>query len=266
MATAVALGLALEALARLRTAWARRRRGFLALGDREGNAAVRACAVVMVLVAGLAASTSRGGISAFAAAALLLPFASRRRGPTALAVAGLVATGVAWIGLGGYFSAFTRGFRASRVDLWADMARMWPAFPVFGDGWNAFPTAYAGYQTVWRTDWIGEAHNEYLQVLLDAGVLGAALVLALLAVLARAALERARMSAVDLGVFGALAALAFHNLVDFNWQIPANAATWVALAALACRPLEFEPADLHPPGHRRLSAFGDPLEAAAGSP
>jgi O-antigen ligase len=243
-----------------------RRRGFLALGDAEGNAAVRACVVVMVLVAGLASSTSRGGISAFAAAALLLPFASRRRGPTALVVAGLVATGVAWIGLAGYFSAFSRGFRASRVDLWADMARMWPAYPVFGDGWNAFPTAYAWYQTVWRTDWIGEAHNEYLQVLLDTGVLGAALVLALFGVLARAALERARTSTVDLGVFGALAALALHNLVDFNWQIPANAATWVALAALACRPLEFEPAELHRSGRPRPAVLGDPLEAAAGCP
>jgi len=35
---------------------------------------------------------------------------------------------------------------------------------------------------------------------------------------------------------GALLGLALDNLVDFNWQIPANAATFVALAGLACRP------------------------------
>ena len=35
--------------------------------------------------------------------------------------------------------------------------------------------------------------------------------------------------------FCALLVLALHNLVDFNWQIPANAATWIALGALALK-------------------------------
>ena len=38
MAAALALGFALEALARLRAAWARRRHGFLLLGEAEGQA------------------------------------------------------------------------------------------------------------------------------------------------------------------------------------------------------------------------------------
>jgi hypothetical protein len=37
-------------------------------------------------------------------------------------------------------------------------------------------------------------------------------------------------------VLGALVGLALNALVDFSWQIPANAATWTALAALATRP------------------------------
>ncbi len=45
-----------------------------------------------------------------------------------------------------------------------------------------------------------------------------------------------------MGLFGGLLALAVHALVDFNWQIPANAATYVALAALAFR--EAGPEDL----------------------
>ena len=235
MATSLALGFALEALARLRAAWARRRRAFLTLGESEGNAAVRAGAVVMVLVAGLVASNSRGGISAFAAAALLLPLATHQRRRTGLAIAALIGTGVAWIGLGGYLSAFSRGVRASRLELWADMARMLPDFPVLGAGWNAFATAYPWYQTVWRTDWIGEAHDEYLQLLLDTGVVGGAVGAALLALVLKGALARARRGGLELGLFGALVGLALHNLVEFNWQIPANAATWVALAALAGR-------------------------------
>ncbi len=64
------------------------------------------------------------------------------------------------------------------------------------------------------------------------------LVAGLFLVALRGALARARHSPVELGLFGALAGFAFHELVDFNGQIPANAATFVALAALAARPRE----------------------------
>jgi O-antigen ligase len=238
MAAPLAVGFALEAISRLRAAWERRRRGWLLLGEREGNAVVRWSAVVMVIVAGLLASQSRGGVSAFALAALLLPLASRRRRRTAIAVALLVGLGVLWIGLGGVLSAFeVRGIQRSRLDLWRDMLPMVPRFPVFGVGWNAFATAYPWYQTIWKTEWIGEAHNDYLQVLLDGGIVGLALVTSLLAVFFRGALARAARSPLDLGILGALLGFAIHGLVDFNGQIPANAATAIALAALAVSPL-----------------------------
>jgi O-antigen ligase len=146
----------------------------------------------------------------------------------------LATLGVAWIGLGGIIGAFeSRGIQGSRLDLWVDMVPLVPDFPVFGVGLNAFSTVYPLYQTVGRTEWIGEAHNEYLQVLLDLGLVGALLVGALLVLVFRAAHRGASRGGLDLGVFGALLGLAIHNLVDFNWQIPANAATWIALAALA---------------------------------
>jgi O-antigen ligase len=237
MAAPLAIGFALEALSRLRAAWERRRRGWLLLGEAEGSAVMRWSSVVMLIVAGLLASKSRGGVSAFAFATLLLPLASRRRRRTALAAALLVGLGVAWIGLGDIVAAFAaRGIRGSRLDLWRDMLPMVPRFPVFGVGWNAFATAYPWYQTVWKTDWIGEAHNDYLQVLLDGGLVGAALVAGLLAVVFRGALGRAGRSPLDLGILGALLGFALHELVDFNGQIPANAATGIALAALAVKP------------------------------
>jgi O-antigen ligase len=234
MAAALATGAALGALDDLRQAWRARRHGWLALGQSEGNAFVRWAAVVMVLVAGLVASGSRGGVSAFGLTAILLPLASGRRRSTAIAVGLLATLGIAWIGLGGIVAAFeTRGIQGSRLDLWADMLPMVPDFPVFGLGLNAFSSAYPFYQTVWRTEWIGEAHNEYLQVLLDLGIVGVVLVSGLLVLVFRAAWRNASRGGLELGLFGALLVLAIHNLVDFNWQIPANAATWVALAALA---------------------------------
>ncbi len=234
MAAALATGATLGAVDRLRQSWRNRRHGWLALGATEGNAVVRWAAVVMVLVAGLVASGSRGGVSAFGLTALVLPFASGRRRTTAIAVVLLATLGVAWIGLGGIVGAFeARGIKGSRLDLWADMLPLVPDFPIFGVGLNAFATAYPLYQTVWRGEWIGEAHNEYLQVLLDLGLLGTLLVGTLLVLVFRSALRGAARGGLELGLFGALLGLAIHNLVDFNWQIPASAATWLALAALA---------------------------------
>ena len=181
MAAPLAIGFALEAISRLRAAWERRRRGWLLLGESEGNAVLRGSAVVMVVVAGLLASRSRGAVSAFALAALVLPLVSRHRRRTALVVSLLVGLGLAWIGVSDILSAFeARGVKGSRLDLWRDALSMVPRFPIFGDGWNAFATAFPWYQTVWKTDWVGEAHNDYLQALIDGGAVGAALVAALL--------------------------------------------------------------------------------------
>jgi O-antigen ligase len=247
MAAPLAIGFALEAIARLRAAWGRRRRGWLLLGEREGNAVLRWSAVVMVIVAGLLASRSRGGVSSFALAGLFLPLASRHRRRTALVVCVLVGLGLAWIGVGDVLSAFeVRGVKGSRLDLWRDMLPMVKHFPLFGDGWNAFATAFPWYQTVWKTDWIGEAHNDYLQVLIDGGAVGAGLVAALLAVVLRGALARASRSPLELGLFGALLGFALHGLVDFNGQIPANAATAIALAAVAVERPAPDPASRRP--------------------
>jgi O-antigen ligase len=256
LATPVAIGLAIDALSRLAARWRRRKRGYLALGDPEAASALGWSAVVMTLVAGLLASTSRGAIAAFLATALVMPLAARHRRRTAAAVLVLAALGLAWVGLDGFLGGFGRGVRASRVDLWADMLPMWRHFPLFGEGWNAFAVAYPWYQTVWKGQWIGQAHNEYLQVLLETGVAGAALFGGLFLIVLRRATAQARTSSVDLGVFGAVVGLALHNLVDFNWQIPANAAAWVALAALAARPPEPAPVR-RPSGVRRSQSSAE---------
>ncbi len=257
MAAPLSIGFALEAISRLREAWGRRRRGLLLLGEREGNAVLRWSAIVMVIVAGLLASRSRGGVSAFALAAVLLPLASKHRRLTALGVTLLASLGLAWIGVADIVSAFeARGVRGSRLDLWRDMLPMVRQFPLFGDGWNAFSTAFPWYQTVWKTDWIGEAHNDYLQALIDGGVIGAAIVAALLVTVLRRAFAQASRSPGDLGLFGALVGFALHAVVDFNGQIPANAATFVALAALAVSPAR---APLkREEGAPRMAGFGEP--------
>jgi O-antigen ligase len=129
-----------------------------------------------------------------------------------------------------------RAFRARgtslRPAIWADVLRAVPHFPAFGGGFNAYDTVSGDYCTSLR---IGQAHNEYLQVLVDTGVVGCVIIGTLFFLLARRALAAARRAPIGAGLAAALAACALHNLVEFNWQIPANAATFVALAGLVMR-------------------------------
>jgi len=60
--------------------------------------------------------------------------------------------------------------------------------------------------------------------------------------LVRHARRSAAQSAFHAAVFGSLVAVLAHNLVDYNWQLAANAATFVALAALAMQPVLAAPA------------------------
>jgi O-antigen ligase len=263
MATPVAIGFAWDAIAATAAEWKQRRPAWVALGGRAGNAALRRSAVGVVLVVGLLASGSRGGVMAFALAMLsLIAVLRRRRFILLLIVAAVVGLGVFWVDLAGIRDAFARrgGLQQSRMVLWEDAVRMLPDFPIFGAGFNTFGTSYGRYQTLSRYHWYGEAHNEYLQAVLDLGLLGGVLVALLLGILLRRAVRAGRAGAVSAGMLGALLACCFHNLVDFNWQIPANAATFAALAgALAAAALQERSPSLTP---------GDstPRIAAAGTP
>ena len=233
MAIPLAFAFAIESLHTLGRAWTARPRGWLALGGPEGTALVQRLAAAFFLVAGLLASRSRGGFVAFAVSAVLLPLAFRRRLIAFGVVLGIALLTTGWVGADAIVDGFLRrGFQGSRLDLWKDMAPLIPRFPVFGVGLNAFAVAYAPIQRLWRDVWVGQAHSDYLQVLIETGVLGALVASAFLATLLGSAVRAARRTPLDAGLLAALVSLACHALVDFNWQIPANALTYIALAGL----------------------------------
>jgi O-antigen ligase len=82
-------------------------------------------------------------------------------------------------------------------------------------------------------------HDEYVQTLLELGVLGLLLLLLLVALLVRAAAAGSRDVARDplpAGVLAALVAAAVHGGLDFVWHVPVVPLTAVALVAVAWRP------------------------------
>jgi O-antigen ligase len=188
------------------------------------------------------------GLATATLALLLLP---RRRAALGAGVALVVVLGLAlvWADFGGVIAGFqSRGIRSSRLLMWADALRLFPAYPALGYGWNAKGPAYRPIQDYMRTDAIAQAHNEYLQLLLDVGFVGAALGAALLTRLFWTAFRVARESPISLGLSAAILGSAANNLFDFNWQIPANAAAFFAICGLAMGAGRF----LDPAGERDL--------------
>ena len=123
-----------------------------------------------------------------------------------------------------------------RAQLWAETIPLIRAYPVFGCGLGGYETAFSRFKVsgVLVTD--DFAHNDYLQLLAELGLVGFTIGATLAFSVVRMAVRRAVRSAdpgaryFAVACAGALAAILLHSLADFNLYIPANAMllAWIA--------------------------------------
>ncbi|MGE0453004.1 MAG: O-antigen ligase family protein [Vicinamibacteria bacterium] len=228
-----------------------RRIGVRAVGQPEATAVLQGCAALVLLVGGVLFAASRAGIVASTLALGLVALGLGRRMIPALVLVGSIGLlGALTVDLSWFAGIFSgrRDLTYTRVALWRDQVRLVPDFPMLGTGFNALGRPYRRIQTYERVNAFDQAHNDYLQLYLETGPVGALIGIGLLVLLARCALRGARHSELGRGLLAALLASAITALVDFNWQIPGNAATFVALAGVALgRVADTDgPADLDP--------------------
>ena len=134
-----------------------------------------------------------------------------------------------------------------RLVLWETAVRMWRDHPWFGVGPGHYDHRYRAYRPSAVQLQPDYAHNDYLNLLADYGLVGSGIVLLGLGALAvgivkvwkhvRRSENEFGLSLSDkfafvLGATIALLALLIHATVDFNLQIPANAMLTVCLVAL----------------------------------
>jgi O-antigen ligase len=118
--------------------------------------------------------------------------------------------------------------------------------PVWGWGLGTFPTVYPSYRSFYTNLFVNEAHNDYAQLLMETGLLGFVLMLWFVIALYRSGWPISRRwefqwdRAVSLAAFLGCTGMLLHSLVDFNLQIPANAAVFYVLCALAASELSSE--------------------------
>ncbi|MBI3800861.1 MAG: O-antigen ligase family protein [Deltaproteobacteria bacterium] len=128
-----------------------------------------------------------------------------------------------------------------RAAVWPSFLGMVRDFPLLGVGLGAWPELWPHYrQPPWSRGWYSEAHNDYVQVFAETGVLGFALLLWFFWQGGRRLYDGLWQASpgtfpVLAALLAALGTMAFHEFVDFNLQIPANAFLFTLLFGLALR-------------------------------
>lgn len=175
----------------------------------------------------------------------------------ALIIMGVLAAGILWVGAdsvierldleGSTNTATSNGevgleatLHQSRGFIWEDTVRMIRANWLTGVGLGAYQTAYPIYSQRDRFHLIGQAHNDYLQVVADGGVILGLLALIFLLLLIRYG-KRAidhpdpSMSSLAIGCSGGVMAIMVHSFFDFNLQIPSNSLIFLLLSIVLWR-------------------------------
>lgn len=251
MAAMPAIGLCCAGIARgmrdMKPGWRNR---LLWLASPVASRLIFAELAVVLMGLSLVLSLSRSGIAGFAVALVLsgVVLASRQTGGSRrnLALGHLVfvlSVTVAWAGVDAVARRFTLTSwtdAGGRSGTWRDAGRIVRDFPLTGTGLNTYGSATLLYETPDRTEHFGEAHNDYLQLVAEGGLLLGVPIVVVLWLFAQEVRRRFRERTDDtvtywvrVGATTGLVAMALQEMVDFSLQIPANAVLFVVLAAIA---------------------------------
>jgi O-antigen ligase len=221
-----------------------------ALSDR-GALVICACVGVMVLT--LAATLSRSGFVGLVGAGLAgtwLAGGDRKRvfwvGAAATIVLGAAA---AWLNLEGLTQRIVTTASGSEFDatgrlaIWRESARIVRDFPLLGTGAGTFADAMFVYQQTAREVLFNNAHDEYLQIQAEGGIVLLIVSLAGIALTAKAA--RVRIAAdigahryLRIGACAGLAGIAVQSIWEAGLRAPANLLLAAIVAAIAVRPID----------------------------
>ena len=224
------------------------------LGEDRGRLSKTTLALfaAVVLIVSLFFSLSRGGIlSAVISGTVLMALLCRRatsralRWSMALALPIVVVCLIAFIGaeavkkqMETYGNLSGEASFSLRAILWERVLREFPAYAWLGSGLGTFEDSFAPLTPAGSAPRWDKAHNDYLQLLWETGVVGGLLFLTGAAVFVRRywwpALRdfRSPTDMFRVGIAVALMSIAIHSAVDFCLQIGANGFLCALLAGL----------------------------------
>jgi O-antigen ligase len=238
------------------------RNRLLWLSSSEASHILLVGAALAFMALSLVLTASRSGIGSFVAGMLVIAYAAlrphhvealppQRRMAMAGYVAALTFVTVIWVGFPVMAARFSYDPEqsvalAGRVVHWRDASAVIQRFPLTGTGLNTFTVVTPFFQSG-STPNSNEAHNDYLQLAAEGGLLVGIPAVALAVVFAREVRRRFRQSRPSLsshwlrvGAVAGVAAIAVQESVDFSLQLPGNAVLFAALCAVAVHKPEGE--------------------------
>jgi O-antigen ligase len=239
-----------------------------------------AAAVAAVMAGTIFLSGSRGGMLAIVAELVILAvvLVKQKRGLRTAVGIGLflvIVVGLlAWVGGEELSQRIATVSPSSHSEISSDIRtyinrdglKMFKKRPVLGWGLGTFPVVYPQFRTFYTNFFVNEAHNDYLQLLVEMGLLGFATMLWFLVTIYVRAIKKMSnwtseiSGAVALACVLALSGILVHSAVDFNLQIPANAALFYVLGTIAAS----EP--FAQPARKRRAVRTKPPEEVLASP
>jgi O-antigen ligase len=204
-------------------------------------------ASVCVMTGAILASLSRSGVISLALAlALLMLVARTRLGRTRLvllaaAVVVLLLAAGTYVNLPALMTRINEAWPSGlggRLAVWRDTWPMVSDFAATGVGIGAYERAMLVYQQSNRLMFFNHAHNEFLQIVAEGGVLMGLASIAVLVSAGRIAVsnlhaDRSPVFWVRTGAACGMAGIACQSLWDTPLRMPANAVLFAIVAAVA---------------------------------
>jgi O-antigen ligase len=234
---------------------------------------IAAAGVVMAL--SLMMTMSRSGITAFVLSLLMtgwfitrtLDTRSRRMTAGACLVLLMIVV-VSWTGPQAIVSRFSAGDWGefnNRRGAWADAWSVARDFPLAGTGLNTYWAAALFYQRHELAFFFAQAHNDYIQLAAEGGLLLGIPAVVCLTIFIREVRRQMREQRgstawwLRAGAVTSLVAIAFQESVEFSLQMPGNAALFAVVCAIALHrppPADSPPAAaVQPPRLRLVTAW-----------
>jgi O-antigen ligase len=201
-----------------------------------------------LMMVGLLGSLSRSGIFAAGIGLTMFIVLSQARATSGRAAAGVAASIVAVVAIASMYANL--GALAVRMQettelgewgrpvIWRDTVAMIRDFPLTGVGAGAFKRGMLVYQQGSRQFFFNHAHNEYLQLVAEGGLLLAvpaalAVVAGVTAIGARLRGDHSAMFWIRIGAIAGLIAVAIQSVFDTSLRTPADGILFAVVAAIA---------------------------------
>jgi O-antigen ligase len=220
----------------------------------DGSRKLSIAAIAALMAGSIFLSGSRGGMAAFVAQMVVLGILMmRKRKPSwrqPLLLGGFLAMVIVFlVWMGGneltqrlvsiHSEAREEISGGIRLSIDRDCLRMLLKKPFLGWGLGTFPIVYPEFRSFYTTFFVNQAHNDYLQLAVETGLAGFSIAVWFLVLVFRRALDKVEnwmetaSGAITVAALLGCVGILVHSFLDFNLQIPANAALFYVLCGIA---------------------------------